>query len=186
MKKLFLIGLITFGMLAAAMSDATIDEQVNQLLEKMTLEEKIGQMNQYSNSWDLTGPKPDDDRNEARYEDIEKGFVGSMLNVNYVENVRAAQKLAVEKSRLGIPLIFAVDVIHGYKTMFPIPIGLSSTWDMEAIEKAERIAATEAAAAGINWTFNPMIDVSRDPRWGRVMECGVEDPIWPVKSRLRK
>jgi beta-glucosidase len=173
-------------MLAAAMSDATIDEQVNQLLEKMTLEEKIGQMNQYSNSWDLTGPKPDDDRNEARYEDIEKGFVGSMLNVNYVENVRAAQKLAVEKSRLGIPLIFAVDVIHGYKTMFPIPIGLSSTWDMEAIEKAERIAATEAAAAGINWTFNPMIDVSRDPRWGRVMECGVEDPYLASKITIAK
>ncbi len=186
MKKLLLLGLISFGMLSAAMTEADIEKEVNSLIKKMTLEEKIGQMNQYSSSWDLTGPKPDDDRNESRYEDIEKGLVGSMLNVNYVDNVRAAQKLAVEKSRLGIPLIFGVDVIHGYKTMFPIPIGLSASWDMAAIEKAERIAATEAAAAGLNWTFNPMIDVSRDPRWGRVMETGVEDPYLASEITIAK
>ncbi len=161
-----------------------IEKKVNELLQKMTLEEKIGQMNQYSNSWDLTGPKPDDDRNEARYEDIEKGLVGSMLNVNYVKNVIAAQKLAVEKSRLGIPMIFGVDVIHGYKTMFPIPLAMASSWDMKAIEKAERIAAIEASSAGLNWTFNPMVDVSRDPRWGRVMESGGEDPF--LNSQIAK
>ncbi len=155
--------------------DNKIENKINNLLNKMTLDEKIGQMNQYSNSWDLTGPKPKDNRNEARYDDIRKGLVGSMLNVNYVKNIRAAQELALE-SRLGIPLIFGVDVIHGYKTMFPIPLGLSSTWDMQAIEKAERIAAIEASAAGLNWTFSPMVDISRDPRWGRVMEGGGEDP----------
>jgi len=176
LKRVFVIFMILLGVAIAGKHDAKIEKKVNDLLSKMTLEEKIGQMNQYSNSWDLTGPKPDDDRNEARYEDIEKGLVGSMLNVNYVDNIRAAQELAL-KSRLQIPLMFAVDVIHGYRTMFPIPIGLSASWDMKAVEQAERVAATEASSAGLNWTFNPMVDVSRDPRWGRVMESGVEDPF---------
>ncbi|MBN2279837.1 MAG: beta-glucosidase BglX [Candidatus Marinimicrobia bacterium] len=175
MKKIVSVLLIVCGVLTAGYSDAEIEKKVTDLLNQMTLDEKIGQMNQYSNSWDLTGPKPDNDRNEARYEDIEKGLVGSMLNVNYVKNIKAAQELAL-KSRLKIPLMFGVDVIHGYKTIFPIPIGLSSSWDMTAIEKAERIAAREASAAGLNWTFSPMVDISRDPRWGRVMEAGVEDP----------
>ena len=175
-SKIFVFVLLFFGILSASYSDEEVDAKVAALLKQMTLEEKIGQLNQYSNSWDLTGPKPQDNRNEKRYDDIANGRVGSMLNVNYVKNNRAAQKIAVENSRLGIPLIFGVDVIHGYKTMFPIPLALASSWDMEIIEKAERVAATEAAAAGIHWTFNPMVDVARDPRWGRVMEGGGEDP----------
>jgi beta-glucosidase len=155
----------------------TIDAQVQELLAKMTLEEKIGQMNQYSGFMDFTGPEPDKGQAATKLDHIKKGWVGSMLNVHGVENVRAVQKIAVEESRLGIPLVFGFDVIHGYKTISPIPLAEAASWNLEAIKRSAEIAAEEASAAGINWTFAPMVDISRDARWGRVMEGAGEDPF---------
>ncbi|MFW6371113.1 MAG: glycoside hydrolase family 3 N-terminal domain-containing protein, partial [Bacteroidota bacterium] len=157
-------------------TDDAIDKKVDSVLSLMNLDEKIGQMNQYNGSWDVTGPVPDDSYNKERYEMVSQGHVGSMLNVLYVESTRAMQELAVNNSRLGIPLIFGHDVIHGFKTIFPIPLGEASSWDLDAIKKSARIAAIEASAAGQHWTFAPMVDISRDPRWGRVMEGAGEDP----------
>ena len=150
---------------------------INDLLSQMTLDEKIGQMNQYNGFWDATGPMPEGEYQKSRYRDLKNGLVGSMLNVTGVDKVRALQKIAVEQTRLGIPLIFAFDVIHGYQTISPIPLAESSSWDLEAIEKSARVAAIEASAAGLNWTFAPMVDISRDARWGRVMEGAGEDPF---------
>lgn len=156
--------------------NSRIDARVDSLLQLMTLEEKIGQMNQYNGFMDFTGPVPDGDDTELKFEHIKKGYVGSMLNVKGVEEIRAVQRIAVEESRLGIPLIFGYDVIHGYKTMSPIPLAEAASWDLKAIENSARLAAKEASAAGINWTFAPMVDISRDARWGRVMEGAGEDP----------
>ena len=154
----------------------TIDEKVDILLSKMTLEEKIGQMNQYNGFWDFTGPAPKGGHAEKKYKDLKNGLVGSMLNVRGVKDVMAVQKIAVEQSRLGIPLIIGFDVIHGYKTISPIPIAEAASWDLDAIKKSAEMAALESSAAGINWTFAPMVDISRDARWGRVMEGAGEDP----------
>jgi beta-glucosidase len=156
--------------------DPAIEKRIDELLEKMTLEEKIGQLNQYSSRYDLTGPKPEEGRELELYDDLVNGRVGSMLNVLGAEATLATQKLVVENTRLGIPLIFGYDVIHGYRTMFPVPLAETASWDLEAIETSARIAATEAAAAGLHWTFAPMVDVSRDSRWGRIMEGAGEDP----------
>lgn len=153
-----------------------IAKKVDSLLALMTLEEKIGQMNQYNGFFDATGPAPKGGDAERKYEYLRKGYVGSMLNTRGVKEVRAVQKIAVEESRLGIPLIIGFDVIHGYKTMAPIPLAEAASWDMEAIKKSAQVAAAEAAASGINWTFAPMVDISRDARWGRVMEGAGEDP----------
>lgn len=152
-------------------------DRVETLLSKMSLEEKIGQMNQYTGFYDVTGPAPEAGNNKLKYEQIKTGQVGSMLNVRGVEEVRALQKLAVENSPNNIPMIFAMDVIHGHVTQAPIPLAETASWDMEAIEKSARIAAIEASAEGVNWTFAPMVDISRDARWGRVMEGGGEDPF---------
>jgi beta-glucosidase len=148
---------------------------ISDLMSKMTLDEKVGQMNQYNGFWDATGPLPKAGYEKGRYDDLRNGLVGSMLNVTGVKNVSALQKIAVEETRLGIPLIFGFDVIHGYKTISPIPLAESASWDIKAIEKSARIAAEEAAAAGLNWTFAPMVDIYRDARWGRVMEGAGED-----------
>jgi beta-glucosidase len=153
-----------------------IELKVEALLKQMTLQEKIGQMNQYNGFWDLTGPAPSSGDAAKKYEHLRKGYVGSMLNLRGVENVRKIQKIAVEETRLGIPLIIGFDVIHGYETLSPIPLAESASWDLEAIKKSAEVAAEEAAAAGINWTFAPMVDISRDARWGRVMEGAGEDP----------
>lgn len=153
-----------------------IEAKIEALLRKMTLEEKIGQMNQYSSFWEATGPAPQGGNQQKQYEQLKKGLVGSMLNVTGAAATREVQKLVMEHSRLKIPLLFGYDVIHGYKTMFPIPLGEAASWDLDAIEQSARIAATEAAAAGINWTFGPMMDISRDARWGRIMEGAGEDP----------
>ena len=130
-----------------------IDQKVENLLSKMTLEEKIGQMNQYNGFWDFTGPAPKGGDAEKKYKDLKNGMVGSMLNVRGVKDVMAVQKVAVEESRLGIPLIIGFDVIHGYKTISPIPIAEAASWDLEAIQKSAAMAALESSAAGINWTF---------------------------------
>ena len=156
--------------------------RVEALLERMTLEEKIGQLNQYSNTFDITGPPAEDHAGRERLKAIRSGLVGSMLNIAGVEETRIAQQHAVENSRLGIPMMFALDVIHGYRTMFPIPLGEAASWDLEAIERSARIAATEAAAAGIHWTFAPVVDIARDARWGRIMEGAGEDPF--LASRI--
>ncbi|MHA7059485.1 beta-glucosidase BglX [Aquimarina sp. M1] len=164
----------------------TVESKIDSLLSIMTLEEKIGQMNQYNGFWDLTGPQPKEGAAAKKYEHLRKGWVGSMLNVRGVEDVKKVQKIAVEESRLGIPLIIGFDVIHGYKTMSPIPLAESASWDMDAIRKSAEVAALEASAAGINWTFAPMIDISRDARWGRVMEGGGEDPFLGAKIGMAR
>lgn len=145
-------------------------------MAKMTLEEKIGQLNQCTSRWEMTGPAPSSEYSQNLLEDIKNGKVGSMLNVNGAKATREAQKLAVENSRLGIPLLFGYDVIHGYKTMFPIPLAEASSWEPELAKLSAQVTAKETAASGVHWTFAPMMDVGRDARWGRVMEgCG-EDP----------
>ncbi|WP_129751602.1 beta-glucosidase BglX [Flavobacterium beibuense] len=153
------------------------EQRIEELLAKMTLEEKVGQMNQYNGFWDVTGPSPKEGNAATKYEHLRKGWVGSMLTVRGVKEVRAVQKIAVEETRLGIPLIIGFDVIHGYKTLSPIPLAEAASWDMEAIKNSAKTAASEAAASGINWTFGPNVDISRDARWGRVMEGAGEDPF---------
>jgi beta-glucosidase len=151
--------------------------KIDDLLKQMTIEEKIGQMNQYSGFFDPTGPPPRQGNSKDKYSDIKNGLVGAMLNVRGAEAVRALQKLAVEGSRLGIPMLFGYDVIHGHQTIMPIPLAEAASWDLEAIERSARVSAIEASAQGINWTFAPMVDISRDARWGRVMEGAGEDPF---------
>jgi len=153
-----------------------IEERISLLMKEMTLEEKVGQMNQYNGFWDVTGPAPKGGSAALKYEHLRKGLVGSMLTVRGVKEVRAVQKIAVEETRLGIPLIIGFDVIHGYKTLSPIPLAEAASWDLEAIKKSAAIAADEASASGINWTFAPNVDVTNDARWGRVMEGAGEDP----------
>jgi beta-glucosidase len=149
-----------------------IDHRVDSLLKVMTLEEKIGQLNLPSAGAFVTGAVESSDIAKK----IEQGKVGGLFNIKTVANIKEMQKIAIEKSRLKIPLIFGMDVIHGYESVFPIPLGLSCSWDMELIQRSARIAASEASADGINWTFSPMVDISRDPRWGRVSEGSGEDP----------
>ena len=161
-------------------SNKTIDSintKVDSLLNIMTLDEKIGQMNQYNGFWDVTGPSPKGGDAKYKYDNLKKGLVGSMLNIRGVKDITAVQKIAVEQTRLGIPLIIGNDVIHGYKTLSPIPLAEAASWDLKEIENSARIAALEASAAGTNWTFAPMVDISRDARWGRVMEGAGEDPF---------
>ncbi|GAB1416054.1 beta-glucosidase BglX [Paludibacter sp.] len=161
-----------------------IDRKVQELLSKMTLEEKAGQLNQISGNWKFTGPISE---HGDVQELIKKGHIGSMLNVKGVGHTRQVQELAMQ-SRLGIPLIFGLDVIHGYRTMFPTPLAQAASWDLVAIEKAERIAAIEASASGIHWTFAPMVDIARDPRWGRIVEGSGEDAYLGsliAKARVR-
>ncbi|MEQ8705311.1 MAG: beta-glucosidase BglX [Phaeodactylibacter sp.] len=175
MRQTFLLFLAATWLCSAQAQNENMDQFINDLLSKMTLEEKIGQMNQYSGFWEATGPAPSAGNAKRKYEDLRNGRVGSVLNVRGVEEVRAMQKLVVEESRLGIPLIFASDIIHGYKTLAPIPLAEAASWDLKAIEASAHMAATEASATGVSWTFAPMMDISRDARWGRVMEGGGED-----------
>lgn len=158
---------------AATAPPDSIGSLVDALLAKMTLEEKVGQLNQYNGDWEATGPVNKDVVNKL--DEIKKGRVGAVLNIMGTTHCRTFQEAAMQ-SRLKIPLLFGQDVIHGYRITFPIPLAEAASWDMAAIEKSARIAATEAAASGINWTFAPMVDIARDPRWGRVMEGAGEDP----------
>ena len=152
-------------------ADPKMDQFINNLLSKMTLDEKIGQLNLPSSGDFVTGEAKSSDIGKK----VEEGKVGGLFNIKGVEKIRDIQKVAVEKSRLKIPMIFGMDVIHGYETTFPIPLGLASSWDMKLIEQSAQIAAQEATADGICWTFSPMVDISRDPRWGRVAEGSGED-----------
>lgn len=172
--SLLLMGaLIGISTVQAQKSPQDMDRFIDALMKKMTVEEKIGQLN-LPVTGDITTGQAKSSDVAAK---IEKGLVGGLFNLKGVDRILEVQKLAVEKSRLGIPLLFGMDVIHGYETIFPIPLGLSCTWDMAAIEKSARIAAIEASADGISWTFSPMVDISRDPRWGRVSEGSGEDPF---------
>lgn len=150
--------------------------KVDSILSLMTLEEKVGQLNQYSLGSEFTGPGEKKGQDSVRYQQLISGQVGSVLNLLGAENTRKMQKLVMENSRLGIPLLFAYDVIHGYQTMFPVPLAESSSWNLELMKKTAEAAAAEAAASGLQWTFAPMIDVTVDARWGRVMEGAGEDP----------
>jgi len=178
MKKLFLfVFFVHLNNLFAQQLDPAIESKVNALIDQMTIEEKIGQMNQYNGFWNVTGPTPKEGDAAEKFQNLASGLVGSMLNVRGVEEVREVQKIAVEQTRLGIPLIIGFDLIHGYKTVSPIPLAESASWDLESIKRSAKLAAKEAAAAGINWTFAPMVDITRDARWGRVMEGAGEDPF---------
>ncbi|BAP32214.1 glycosyl hydrolase family 3 N terminal domain-containing protein [Chryseobacterium sp. StRB126] len=145
---------------------------VDNLLSKMTLDEKIGQMNLPTSGDFTTGMAQSSDIGKK----VEQGLVGGLFNIKGADKIKAVQKVAVEKSRLKIPMIFGMDVIHGYETTFPIPLGLAASWDMNLVQQSAKVAAREAAADGINWTFSPMVDISREPRWGRVSEGSGEDP----------
>ncbi|WP_426092837.1 glycoside hydrolase family 3 N-terminal domain-containing protein [Flavobacterium sp. DSR3-2] len=170
MKKIGTITLLLTCFIALS-QQKTIDQKVNALLKQMTLEEKIGQLNQYTGNNQATGPITINPNKET---EIKKGLIGSMLNVIGTKYTRQYQELAMQ-SRLKIPLLFGQDVIHGYKTTFPIPLAEAASWDLVAMELSARIAAVEASASGIHWTFAPMVDIARDPRWGRVMEGAGED-----------
>ena len=152
---------------------AKYDQKVDSVMKMMTLDEKIGQMVLYTSDWDVTGPS----LKKGYIDDIRKGNCGNIFNAHTAAYTRKLQKIAVEESRMKIPLLFGYDVIHGHKTIFPISLGESSSWDLAAIEKSARVSAAEAAASGINWTFAPMCDISVEPRWGRVSEGAGEDPF---------
>lgn len=169
--------LIFFSVACSKKTGSLVDSQkkdpfIEDLLKKMTLDEKLGQLTLFTTDWESTGPTI-----RGGYEnDIKSGRCGALFNSHTVDFTTRLQKIAVEESRLKIPLLFGYDVIHGYKTMFPIPLGEASSWDLAAIEKSAYIMSKEAAASGLHWTFAPMVDISRDPRWGRVMEGAGEDP----------
>ena len=148
------------------------DPRVEELLKKMTLEEKVGQTVLFTSDWTVTGPS----MRSGYLEDIKAGRCGSLLNAYTADFTREVQRIAVEETRLGIPILFGYDVIHGFRTIFPINLGMSCSWDIEAIEESARIAAEEAAAAGLQWTYSPMCDISVEPRWGRISEGSGEDP----------
>ena len=154
-------------------TEKKMDSFVSNLMSKMTIDEKIGQLNLPVTGEIVTGQAG----SNAGADRIRNGEVGGLFNLKGVEKIREVQRIAVEESRLGIPLIFGMDVIHGYETVFPIPLGLSCTWDIEAVEESAHIAAVEASSDGICWTFSPMVDLTRDPRWGRVSEGNGEDPF---------
>jgi beta-glucosidase len=157
---------------ATGIYDPALDARVEELLRRMTLEEKVGQLVQYS-AGQPTGPGT----GRTDYEDmIAKGQIGALFNISSAKDTNRFQKLAVEKSRLKIPIVFGLDVIHGFRTVFPVPLALASTWDPALVEQTARIAAREASAAGVRWTFSPMVDIARDARWGRITEGAGEDP----------
>ena len=145
---------------------------VDSLMDVMTLDEKIGQTVLFTSDWTVTGPSMRDNY----LEDIRAGRCGSLLNAFTADFTREVQRVAVEETRLGIPILFGYDVIHGFRTIFPINLGMSCSWDIAAIEQSARIAAEEAAAAGLQWTYSPMCDISVEPRWGRISEGSGEDP----------
>jgi beta-glucosidase len=175
MNKNLIVFLVFFSIVSYGQKKAIKPraEFIADLMSRMTVEEKIGQLNLPTSGDITTGAA--NSSNVAK--NIEEGKVGGLFNIKSVAKIKEVQKIAIEKSRLHIPLLFGMDVIHGYETTFPIPLGLSCTWDMNLIQRSAQIAAQEASADGINWTFSPMVDISRDPRWGRVSEGSGEDPF---------
>ena len=176
MRRLFVWFVISVAALTSCGNKSNklrdVDPRVESLLNEMTLDEKIGQMVLFTSDWDVTGPT----MYEGYLEDIRNGRCGNIFNAYTTDYIRELQRVAVEESRLGIPLLFGYDVVHGHKTIFPVPLAESCSWDMELIRQSAGVAAAEAAASGLNWTFAPMVDISMDPRWGRVCEGAGEDP----------
>ncbi len=172
-KRLFILGLICIATIGFSQKKSINKKEifVNSLLSKMTLDEKLGQLNLPTSGDISTGQSISSNIGQK----VKDGKVGGLFNIKSVEKIKQIQKVAVEETRLKIPLLFGMDVIHGYETVFPIPLGLSCSWDMEMIKKSAQIAAKEASADGINWTFSPMVDIARDPRWGRISEGAGED-----------
>ena len=168
----------SFGQKIKFDSKKTQDQFISEIMSQMTLEEKLGQLNFPTSNDFITGSAQSTDVGKK----IESSLVGGLFNIKGVDKIKEMQRIAIEKSRLGIPLLFGMDIIHGYETVFPIPIALSATFDMNAIEKSARISAQEGTADGIQWTFSPMVDVSRDPRWGRIAESAGEDPYLASRS----
>ncbi len=168
----------SFGQKIKFDSKKTQDQFISEIMSQMTLEEKLGQLNFPTSNDFITGSAQSTDVGKK----IESSLVGGLFNIKGVDKIKEMQRIAIEKSRLGIPLLFGMDIIHGYETVFPIPLALSATFDMNAIEKSARISAKEGTADGIQWTFSPMVDVSRDPRWGRIAESAGEDPYLASRS----
>ena len=169
----FVIVFLSLVTISAYSQDARMNSFIDSLMSKMTLDEKIGQLNLLTPGGGIaTGAVVSSDVEKK----IREGNVGGVFGLIGVDKIKIAQDLSVNNSRNKIPLIFGSDIIHGYKTIFPIPLGLSCSWDMELIEKSARIAAIEATADGLCWNFSPMVDIARDPRWGRIAEGGGEDP----------
>ncbi len=173
-KRLLLVLFVSCSLPAFAQSSQAVKMQnfIDALMKKMTVDEKIGQLNLPGSGDIVTGQAGNSDIGKK----IKEGKVGGLFNIKGVDKIRAVQKVAVEESRLKIPMIFGMDVIHGYQTVFPVPLGLSCSWDMNLIEQSAQVAAQEASADGICWTFSPMVDIARDPRWGRIAEGSGEDP----------
>src|SRR5688572_20631858 len=177
MKKIILVLLGFASMQLAAQKtifsqDAKMNAFIGNLMKRMTLDEKIGQLNLPSIGFDVTGPL----LSQNVHENIRNGNVGGVFNTYTPIAVRKLQDIATKETRLKIPLLFGYDVIHGHRTIFPIPLGLSASWDLTLIERTAKVAAEEASADGLNWTFSPMVDIARDPRWGRISEGAGEDP----------
>lgn len=180
MKNIFLLA-IAITMLSSAQGSqpekSTIDQKIDSLLAKMTIQEKLGQLNQFSADGEWNSDKTAMGITPEQSELVKKGLVGSFLNATGSQTIKEIQRIAVEETRLKIPLLFAYDVIHGYRTIFPIPLAEACTWDPELLQQSAHVAAVEASAAGLHWTFAPMVDIARDPRWGRIMEGSGEDPV---------
>ena len=168
------LSILLFGLVSAQSiyQDPATEFRIDSIMDLMTLEEKIGQMTLFTSGWDVTGPV----LRENYVADVKAGRAGNLFNAHTVRYNLKLQQMAVNETRLGIPLMFGYDVIHGYKTIFPIPLGEAASWDMEAIERSARVSAIEASASGLNWTFAPMVDICYDPRWGRITEGAGEDP----------
>ena len=179
-KGILSCSLIAFALIANAQDNNKMNQFIDGLMSKLTIEEKIGQLNLVTGGEATTGSVVSTDVESK----IKAGRIGGIFSMSSPAKIRKAQELAVKESRLGIPIIFGMDVIHGYKTAFPIPLGLAATWDMALIRKTARISAVEATADGINWTFSPMVDISRDPRWGRISEGSGEDTY--LTSRIAR
>ncbi len=182
--KYFFAALASISLLAC--QSPPKNDRVEELVSQMTLEEKLGQINQVSNPYHSTGTGASNPQEEGYDQMIRSGSIGSFLNVTGADETRRLQKIAVEESRLGIPLIFAFDVIHGYKTLFPIPLAEAASFDRQAMKLSAHVAAVESAANGLHWTFAPMVDISRDPRWGRIMEGAGEDPYLGMQAAIAR
>ena len=185
--KQIIIPILLSGLFISPSAGQTQAQQhIDSLISKMTLDEKIGQLNLINGFGDATGPDQLTGDAAYKYRLLKTGQVGAMLNIKNADEACTLQKIAVEQSRLGIPLLFGLDVIHGFKTIFPIPLAEAASWDLQAVEKSARVAAIEATSAGINWTFAPMVDIARDARWGRVMEGSGEDPYLGSKMAMAR
>ena len=174
-----LLAWLMFVLVPVIAQSQSVEHRIDSVLALMTLEEKAGQLSLFTNDWNQDGTFI----KEEYAVFIDRGLAGGIFNAYGADYTRKLQERAVKRSRLGIPLIFGYDVIHGHQTIFPIPLAEAASWDLEAIERSARVAAVEASASGLHWTFAPMVDISRDPRWGRVMEGAGEDHYlggtWP-------